>query len=181
MMSFKRILNQENSFIIYVMLLHSFFEITICLLPHYRDFRKIIALDYDILFPLFIICIVFLKKYTRLLALLVFVISIVSLLLLNTSTQIPIAGLYKISLPFVACTTLLFIVLKNIKRVRFQVFMILLIAGIQLIDMFFNAVFSAYISFNMHTWMIFINCYKVYLSITYSIFIYYYGRQLFKH
>ena len=180
-MSFKRILNQENSFIIYVMLLHSFFENTIWLLPHYRDFRKIIALDYDILFPLFIICIVFLKKYTRLLALLVFGISIVSLLLLNTSTQIPIAGLYKISLPFVACTTLLFIVLKNIKRVRFQVFMMLLIAGIQLIDMFFNAVFSAYISFNMHTWMIFINCYEVYLSITYSIFIYYYGRQLFKH
>ncbi|MEY4293191.1 MAG: hypothetical protein RIQ61_1589 [Bacteroidota bacterium] len=180
-MSFKRILNHENSFIINVMLLHSFFENTIWLLPHYRDFRKIIALDYEILFPLFIICIIFIKKYTNLLALLVFGISIVSLLLLNKSTQIPIAELYKMGLSFVACTTVLLIVLKNTKRLSFQVFMLLLIAGILLIDMFFNAVFSAYFSFNMNAWMIFINSYKVYLSITDFIFIYYYGRQLFKH
>jgi hypothetical protein len=84
-------------------------------------------------------------------------------------------------LSFVACTTVLLIVLKNTKRLSFQVFMLLLIAGILLIDMFFNAVFSAYFSFNMNAWMIFINSYKVYLSITDFIFIYYYGRQLFKH
>jgi hypothetical protein len=159
----------------------NFFDIFIWSLPKIESRQKVGALAYDILFPITILCIVHLKKYKFYYPIFVIFLTITSQLFVKCFMQISIIGYYKITLSFIACLTLLYIAFKNIKKAQFQVFMILLLSGIPLIDMFFNAAISRYINFEINNWKIFLVSYIVYLSIICSLFIYFYGRQLFKN
>lgn len=174
----KQKLKVEDSIIIYTLFIFNFFDIFLWLLPNHR---KTGVLCYDILFPIFTISIILFKKHKNIATILVIAISIACVCILQSSTSIPILAHFKIALSFTACITILYVVFKNIHRARMQVFLLLLLAGITFMDMFFNAAMFKIIPFDMHNWKIFLSCYIVYLSIINSMYIYYYGRQLFKH
>ncbi|MEY4281989.1 MAG: hypothetical protein RLZ39_1401 [Bacteroidota bacterium] len=172
--------NKVNNIIINVVLMHSFFEVFLWLIPNQSEPGDIGALCYDVLFPLYIINLILLRKYNNFLVFIVITTTIASQYLV-TPSLLPKAGEFKIILSFTSCLTLLMIVYKNLKKISYQTIMLILLSGIPFIDMFFNAAIFRFITFEMNTWKIFLSFYIVYLSITCSIFIYYYGRQLFKH
>ncbi len=180
LLNFKKI-KKEDSTIIYLILIHSFFEIFIWLLPNVRESKIIGSLTYELLYPIFIISVVILKKYQKIILLSILTISILSQFFIKTSKQIPLNGEFKIVLSFIACLILIYNVYKNLKKIRFQTYMMLLISCIPLFDMFFSIAYFKIISFEMNTWKIFINSYIVFLSITCCIFIYYSGKQLLKN
>ena len=64
LLNFKKI-KKEDSTIIYLILIHSFFEIFIWLLPNVRESKIIGSLTYELLYPIFIISVVILKKYQK--------------------------------------------------------------------------------------------------------------------
>lgn len=173
--------NKDDSTITYIMFIHSFFDIFLWSLPNGRNTKLIGMLSYDILFPIFLISIIILKNYQKIIFTSVLIISIASQFILKTANQIPINGEIKIVLSLTACLILVYKVYKNLKKIRFQTCMMLLLSCIPLFDMFFNAAYFKIISFEMNTWKIFINSYIVFLSITCCIFIYYYGKQLLKN
>ena len=173
--------NKDDSTITYIMFIHSFFDIFLWSLPNGRNTKLIGMLSYDILFPIFLISIIILKNYQKIIFTSVLIISIASQFILKTANQIPINGEIKIVLSLTACLILVYKVYKNLKKLRFQTCMMLLLSCIPLFDMFFNAAYFKIISFEMNTWKIFINSYIVFLSITCCIFIYYYGKQLLKN
>lgn len=175
------IIKLENCLIIYIILIFNFFDIFIWILPSVNQSKNIGSLAYDILFPLFIMSIIIFKKHLKILSSLVIVTTISSQFLIKTSKQIPVNGEFKIVLSFIACLILIYNVYKNLKKIRFQTYMMLLISCIPLFDMFFSVAYFKIISFEMNTWKIFINSYIVFLSITCCIFIYYYGKQLLKN
>jgi hypothetical protein len=165
------------------MLVHSFFDLFLWILYNEKEReRELIGmLSYELLFPIFVISIIILKNYQKIILLSILTISILSQFLIKTSKQIPLNGEFKIVLSFIACLILIYNVYKNLKKIRFQTYMMLLISCIPLFDMFFSIAYFKIISFEMNTWKIFINSYIVFLSITCCIFIYYYGKQLLKN
>lgn len=176
-------INKEDYIILYIMLVHSFFDLFLWILYNEKEReRELIGmLSYELLFPIFIISIIILKNYQKIILLSILTISILSQFLIKTSKQIPVNGEFKIVLSFIACLILIYNAYKNLKKIRFQTYMMLLISCIPLFDMFFSVAYFKIISFEMNTWKIFINSYIVFLSITCCIFIYYYGKQLLKN
>jgi hypothetical protein len=176
-------INKEDYIILYIMLVHSFFDLFLWILYNEKEReRELIGmLSYELLFPIFVISIIILKNYQKIILLSILTISILSQFLIKTSKQIPLNGEFKIVLSFIACLILIYNVYKNLKKIRFQTYMMLLISCIPLFDMFFSVAYFKIISFEMNTWKIFINSYIVFLSITCCIFIYYYGKQLLKN
>ena len=175
--------NKDDNVILYIMLVHSFFDLFLWILYNEKEReRELIGmLSYDLLFPIFLISIFIFKNREQYIFLSVIIISIASQFLIKTSKQIPVNGEIKIVLSFIACLILIYNVYKNLKKIRFQTYMMLILSCIPLFDMFFNAAYFKIISFEMNTWKIFINSYIVFLSITCCIFIYYYGKQLLKN
>lgn len=176
-------INKEDYIILYIMLVHSFFDLFLWILYNEKEReRELIGmLSYELLFPIFVISIIILKNYQKIILLSILTISILSQFLIKTSKQIPVNGEFKIVLSFIACLLLIYNAYKNLKKIRFQTYMMLLISCIPLFDMFFSVAYFKIISFEMNTWKIFINSYIVFLSITCCIFIYYYGKQLLKN
>lgn len=176
-------INKDDYIILYIMFLHSFFDLFLWILYNENEKeRELIGmLSYDLLFPIFIISIFVFKNQQKIIFTSVLIISIASQFILKTANQIPINGEIKIVLSLTACLILVYKVYKNLKKLRFQTCMMLLLSCIPLFDMFFNAAYFKIISFEMNTWKIFINSYIVFLSITCCIFIYYYGKQLLKN
>ena len=176
-------INKEDYIILYIMLVHSFFDLFLWILYNEKEReRELIGmLSYELLFPIFVISIIILKNYQKIILLSILTISILSQFLIKTSKQIPVNGEFKIVLSFIACLILIYNAYKNLKKIRFQTYMMLLISCIPLFDMFFSVAYFKIISFEMNTWKIFINSYIVFLSITCCIFIYYYGKQLLKN
>ena len=175
------IIKLENCLIIYIILIFNFFDIFIWILPSVNQSKNIGALAYDILFPLFIMSIIIFKKHLKILSSLVIVTTISSQFILKTANQIPLTGEIKITLSFLSSMSILLLVYKNLKKVRFEKFKLLILSGIPLLDMFFNAAIFNIISFELSTWKIFLSSYIIYISITCCIFIYYYGKQLLKN
>jgi hypothetical protein len=165
------------------MLVHSFFDLFLWILYNEKEReRELIGmLSYDLLFPIFLISIFIFKNREQYIFLSVIIISIASQFILKNANQIPVNGEFKIVLSFIACLILIYNVYKNLKKIRFQTFMMLLLSCIPLFDMFFSVAYFKIISFEMNTWKIFINSYIVFLSITCCIFINYYGNQLLKN
>lgn len=174
-------ITKENFVIIHTILIFNFFDIFIWILPRISESIKIGLLAYEILFPAHIISIILVKKNTNLISVLIIIISIASQYILRSSNQIQIENNYIIGLSFFACMSILLMVFKNIKKIRYQVFMLLIISGIPLIDMFITASYIKLIPFQMNTWNVFLSCYTVFLSFICFIFIYYYGKQLLKN
>jgi hypothetical protein len=175
--------NKDDYVILYIMLVHSFFDLFLWILYNEKEReRELIGmLSYDLLFPIFLISIFIFKNREKYIFLSVIIISIASQFILKNANQIPVNGEIKIVLSLIACLILVYNVYKNLKKIRFQNFMLLLISGIPLFDMFYNAAIFKIISFEINTWKIFINSYIIFMSITCCIFIYYYGKQLLKN
>jgi hypothetical protein len=178
---FKRKINYVDNIITNIILMHCFFEIFIWLIPNQTNSGDIGALCYDLLFPLFITLLILLEKQKKIFIFFVPLLTIASQFWVKSTSQIYIAGEYKIILSFIASLTILLIVYKNLKKISFQIVLLIILSGIPLIDMFFNAAIFRFINFEMKAWEIFISFYIVYLSITNCIFIYYYGKQLLKN
>ena len=176
-------INKDDYIILYIMLVHSFFDLFLWIIYNENEKeRELIGmLSYDLLFPIFIISIFIFKNQQKIIFLSVPIISIASQFILKKDNQITLNGEIKIVLSFIACLILIYNVYKNLKKIRFQTYMMLILSCIPLFDMFFNAAYFKIISFEMNTWKIFINSYIVFLSITCCIFIYYYGKQLLKN
>jgi hypothetical protein len=174
----KKQISKLDAIIVYCFSIESFYNAFTSLLDNITEVKKV-YLSYDMLFPLFIIGMVVYPKKKNLFALLVIGLTIVIQLFIRSSEQLSAPEELKISLSFIACLSLLYVVFKNIKRARFQIFMLLLFAGIPFLDIFFNAVVFRYIPFEMDTWIIFLSGYIIYSIIAYSLFIYYYGKQVF--
>ena len=174
----KKQISKLDAIIVYCFSIESFYNAFTSLLDNITEVKKV-YLSYDMLFPLFIIGMVVYPKKKNLFALLVIGLTIVIQLFIRSSEQLSAPEELKISLSFIACLSLLYVVFKNIKRARFQIFMLLLFAGIPFFDIFFNAVVFRYIPFEMDTWIIFLSGYIIYSIIAYSLFIYYYGKQVF--
>lgn len=173
--------NKDDYVILYIMLVHSFFDLFLWILYNEKERELIGMLSYDLLFPIFLISIFIFKNREKYIFLSVIIISIASQFILKNANQIPVNGEIKIVLSLIACLILVYNVYKNLKKIRFQNFMLLLISGIPLFDMFYNAAIFKIISFEINTWKIFINSYIIFMSITCCIFIYYYGKQLLKN
>lgn len=175
--------NKDDYVILYIMLVHSFFDLFLWILYNEKEReRELIGmLSYDLLFPIFLISIFIFKNREQYIFLSVIIISIASQFILKNANQIPVNGEIKIVLSLIACLILVYNVYKNLKKIRFQNFMLLLISCIPLFDMFYNAAIFKIISFEINTWKIFINSYIIFMSITCCIFIYYYGKQLLKN
>jgi hypothetical protein len=174
----KKQISKLDAIIVYCFSIESFYNAFTSLLDNITEVKKV-YLSYDMLFPLFIIGMVVYPKKKNLFALLVIGLTIAIQLIIRSSEQLSAPEELKISLSFIACLSLLYVVFKNIKRARFQIFMLLLFAGIPFLDIFFNAVVFRYIPFEMDTWIIFLSGYIIYSIIAYSLFIYYYGKQVF--
>lgn len=171
----------DHSIIIYVYFIHSMFDCLLWVFKKHVIFEKIFALDYDILFPIFIICLVYLNKFKKQIAIMVVVICLISIIFYKPFSQISISGYYKIGLSFIASNSLVLSVFKKLKKIKFKVFMLLLISAIPLIDMFYNASIFRYFTFEMHAWLIFLSTFGVYIIIIRCVYIYYYGKQLLKN
>jgi hypothetical protein len=172
--------NKDDSTILKIMFMHSFFDVFLWSLSN-GESKLIAMLSYDLLYPIFLISIFILKNQQKIIFLSVLIISIASQFILKTANQIKVNVEIKIVLSLIACLILVYYVYKNLKKIRFQTFMMLLLSCIPLFDMFFSVAYFKIISFEMNTWKIFINSYIVFLSITCCIFIYYYGKQLLKN
>jgi hypothetical protein len=176
----KKQISKLDAIIVYCFSLDSFFNIFNRLIDIIKENEKIVAFSYDLLFPLFIISIVVYPKRKNLSAGLVIGLTIAFQLFERFSKLLPALEGLKIGLSFIACLALLYVVFKNIQRARFQIFMLLLLAGIPFLDIFFNAAFFRYIPFEMSIWIVFLSGYIIYTIIAYSLFIYYYGKQILK-
>jgi hypothetical protein len=176
----KKQISKLDAIIVYCLSLDSFFNIFTWLLDNITEVKKGF-LSYDMLFPLFIIGMVIYPKKKNLFAVSVIGLTLAIQLFIRSSEQLSAPEGLKIGLSFIACLALLYVVFKNIQRVRFQIFMLLLLAGIPFLDIFFNAAFFRYIPFEMDTWIIFLSGYIIYIIIAYCLFIYYYGKQIFKY
>ncbi len=174
-------INKENFIVIHTILIFNFFDIYFWILPKYPETVSKGLLAYEIIFPIFIISTVLLKKNTIIPSVLAILTSIAFQFIFKTSNQIPISGIFKMGLSFSSSLAILFIVFRNLKKIKLQVFLLLLISGITLIDMFITAAYYKLIPFKMNLWNTFLSYYITYLSINCCIFIYYYGKQLLRN
>jgi hypothetical protein len=177
----KRKLSRENMLIVYSFFIFNYFDLYSWFILKTNGSIPIVVETYDLLFPLFLICMVIFDKLKNTYILIVISVCIVAQCSVKYGYQISFPGGYRIGLSFIACLSLFYIVFKNLHRGLFQVILLLFLSSIPLFDVFYNAAFFGFIPFKMATWLIFLNTYIIYLSIFYCLFIYYYGKQVFKY
>jgi hypothetical protein len=177
----KRKLSRESMLIVYSLFIFNYFDLYSWFIVKTNYSVPIVVKTYDILFPLFLICMAIFDKLKNTYILIIISLSIAAQCSVKYGYQISFPGGYRIGLSFIACLSLFYLVFKNLHRGLFQVIMLLFLSSIPLFDTFYNAAFFGFIPFKMATWLIFLNTYIIYLSIFYCLFIYYYGKQIFKY
>lgn len=135
---------------------------------------------YRLVFPTFVIFQVVVRKKTWLITGIGLIIFAVATFLLDSNQVKEMMHeefRYAFILPALATIALFYKTMEGVRNPHFHHYYLILLAGLMTCDMFFSAVWSKIIQFDMETWLTFITSFAIFVGFMYLTALYYFIRK----